>query len=348
MTDKVFSPGEVLTAADVNNYLLNKTGSGNAIINGAFDIWQRGATFSNPASGSYTADRFRVDYNGTGATRTVTRETFTPGTAPVAGYEGAFFHRYDQSVAGTGGTFNLIAQYLEDVRSFAGQTVTLSFFAKVGATLPATPTIGFGQIFGSGGSTSVFVATQAFTPTTSWQRFTLTYAIPSIAGKTIGTTATSLQMYINIPNNATFTIDIWGVQLEAGSVATPFRRNANSLQGELAACQRYYYRRNADQAFSFLSNPAPATSSSLVRVLLPLPVTMRIAPYSVDFSANLRADDGYTANATVSSIAINNTSTSTNSATLDTTTAASLSTGRFYFLQSDNSTSSFVGVSAEV
>jgi len=54
-----------------------------------------------------------------GSTVTVSQQTFTPGAAPVSGYEGQYFYRYAQSVAGTGATYNLIAQKIEDVRQFA-------------------------------------------------------------------------------------------------------------------------------------------------------------------------------------------------------------------------------------
>jgi len=61
---------------------------GNAIINGAFDIWQRGTSFS--ASG-YTADRWSSDFvTGAG---TISQQAFTPGAAPVTGYEGTYFLR---------------------------------------------------------------------------------------------------------------------------------------------------------------------------------------------------------------------------------------------------------------
>ena len=56
----------------------------NKIINGNFNIWQRGTTFSSPANEAYTADRFNITYDGTGATRTISQQAFTAGAAPVA------------------------------------------------------------------------------------------------------------------------------------------------------------------------------------------------------------------------------------------------------------------------
>ena len=66
----------------------------NKIINGDFGIWQRGTSFSNPSNGAYTADRWAIGHNGTGATRTISQQSFAAGTAPVSGYEGSFFYRY--------------------------------------------------------------------------------------------------------------------------------------------------------------------------------------------------------------------------------------------------------------
>jgi hypothetical protein len=212
----------------------------NKVINGAFDNWQRGTTFT-PTNSTYTADRFAMTSDGTGATRTITQQTFTPGTAPVAGYEGRFFLRYVQTVAGSSGTGNYLFHRIEDVRTFAGQTVTLSFWAKADATRVVTLTLG--QLFGTGGSPSSQVDTSLGTVslTTSWVRYTATVAVPSISGKTIGTANDSnLQVLLTYPTNATMTIDLWGVQLEAGSSATPFQTATGNPASELAACQRYY------------------------------------------------------------------------------------------------------------
>ena len=204
----------------------------NKIINGDFGIWQRGTTFSS--SPTFTADRWELFLNGTGATRTVSQQSFTFGTAPVAGYEGKFFLRYDQSVAGSGATFNIVRQRIEDVRTFAGQTVTVSFWAKAAATT-TMDAIRFTQNFGTGGSGGVGI-TAATAPvfTTSWTRYSYTVAIPSIAGKTIGT-YDGLELRFLYPINSTFTVDIWGVQVEAGSTATPFATATGNPALELTA-----------------------------------------------------------------------------------------------------------------
>jgi hypothetical protein len=211
----------------------------NKIINGDFGVWQRGTSFSNPGNGDYTTDRFKISFDGTGATRTVSRQTFTPGTAPVAGYEGQFFYRVAQTVAGSGQTFlTPVIQRIENVQTLAGQTATLSFWAKAGANISISG--GLVQNFGSGGSSSVNTSVGTHNLTTSWQRFTATVSIPSISGKTIGTSA-FLELYFDSGSpTAVQTLDFWGFQLEASNTATAFQTATGTLQGELDACRRYF------------------------------------------------------------------------------------------------------------
>lgn len=272
--------------------VIPSTGSGNAIINGAFDIWQRGTSFSNPSTNSFTADRYYIVHDGSGATRTISQQTFTPGTAPVAGYEGQYFYRYNQSVAGSGGTYASIVHKVEDVRTYAGQTVTFSFWAK--ADSARTLGVYWTQMFGSGGSSQVDVNFGNASVTTSWTRFTLTAALPAITGKTVGN-GSNLQLQFVLPINTTQTIDIWGLQLESGSTATPFKRNAPSIQGELAACQRYYWRTGTIGAGTQWSTVGLSISTSSVYFGVTNPVPMRITPTSVDyaFPAVSSAGTGY-------------------------------------------------------
>jgi hypothetical protein len=287
--------GETLVADSSTStglrYTANFAAGKNAIINGDFGIWQRGTSFT-PASFTYTADRWVVGYDGAGATRTVSQQTFTPATAPVAGYEGTYFLRYAQSVAGTSGTYNQLIQRIEDVRKFAGNTVTISFWAKASSTTTLTD-IGFEQYFGSGGSADVQVFdSQSKSVTTAWQRFTVTLNIPSISGKTIGT-GSYLKFVFKLPLNSTFTLDFWGVQVEAGSVATAFQTATGTIQGELAACQRYYFRYAPGVQYAPVGN-GMATSLTNGRVQIKYPTTMRVVPTSIDYS-NLALGDGASA-----------------------------------------------------
>ena len=251
----------------------------NKIINGDFGIWQRGTSFTNPAGG-FTADRWAHNADGSGKTIVISQQAFTPGTAPVAGYEGTYFYRLNQTVAGTGGTFNVFQTGLEDVRLFAGQTVTLSLWAKADASRLLGFT--FVQDFGSGGSSTVGTFLTGPTVTTAWSRYSVTLTIPSVAGKTIGTSS-ALRIQISVPVNTTQTVDVWGVQLEAGPVATPFTTASGTVQGELAACQRYYYRiTNAGQTplgtgFGF--------STGGFFAVIPYPVTMRVPATAIDYNA---------------------------------------------------------------
>jgi hypothetical protein len=210
---------------------------GNAIINGGFDIWQRGT--SGTALGTFVADRWRFSAEA-GTTMTVSQQTFTPGDEPVVGGS-QFFLR--AAISNNTGRAAFAGEHkIEDVRTFAGQTVTLSYYAK--ANTAVTGRLLLGQDFGSGGSAfNTFINDEYHSITTSWQRFTATFTVPSISGKTIGA-GSNLLLQVGRIFDANATIDIWGVQLEAGPTANVFRRNANSLAGELAACQRYFERLN--------------------------------------------------------------------------------------------------------
>jgi hypothetical protein len=241
----------------------------NKIINGDFGIWQRGTTF-NSVNGLYTADRW---IGATNKTVIVSREAFAPGSAPVAGYEGTYFLRSTQSASGS---YYAIQQRIEDVRTLAGQTVTLSFWAKADATVSNRSYLG--QIFGSGGSSNVDNYSSPFNITTSWARYTQTVTLPSMSGKTIGSNS-----YLNIQpilqeDSAAHIVDIWGVQVEAGSVATPFSTATGTLAGELAACQRYYERiGNVGLATHQYCNTS-CYSSTLFLGVIPYKVQKRVQP----------------------------------------------------------------------
>jgi hypothetical protein len=193
----------------------------------------------------------------------------------VAGYEGSYFLRYNVSAAGTGNSYNIVIQPIEDVRTFANQPITVSFWAKSDSA--RTVYVDVVQDFGSGGSATVSTGAAASQNTsTSWQRFSFNITVPTISGKTIGTSSNIL-IRIWTSGNTTFTTDIWGVQAEAGSVATAFQTATGTLQGELAACQRYYYL-YVDGNTSTSFGTCAYYSSSDVLGTVTYPVTMRTTP----------------------------------------------------------------------
>jgi hypothetical protein len=237
----------------------------NEILNSDFSIWQRGTSVTPVSNYGYGADRWRTYSYGT-STATIAQQTFTPGAAPVAGYEGQYFARFTST-----NTTTLVSQPIEDVRTFAGQTATFSFWAK--SASGQTISLGLNQNFGSGGSGTVQTSLTSQTITTSWVRYSATVAVPSISGKTIGT-SNYLEFFINgAINNA---LDIWGVKAEIGSVATAFQTATGTIQGELAACQRYYqFIGGTTDSFPLFGGYIGAET---YRFPMIFPVQMRVAP----------------------------------------------------------------------
>jgi len=302
-----YANGDVLTATNLNdlagtvNLAVNATpttgtqmAGKNKIINGDFGINQRKFT-SNTTSATYNFDRWLQ--TNSGGSFTVTPQTFTAGAAPVTGYEGINFLRGITATQSAAGDYALFSQKVEDVRTFAGSTVVVSFFAKANT---GTPKIGveLSQNFGLGGSPSSQVNTPlgAVTLTTSWARYSVSVAVPSISGKTIGTTANTSYLELNLwtssgATNATrassigiqnFTADIWGVQVEAGSTATPFQTATGTVQGELAACQRYYQRLVPEGATSSYVGFVDTTTVAIITI--PFFQTMRVRPTALETS----------------------------------------------------------------
>jgi hypothetical protein len=251
----------------------------NKIINGDFGIWQRGTGTTSTTYGIYSgADRF--GYSSIGGTSTVSQQTFTPGAAPLSGYESTYFSRY---TIGSGVSYADMGQKIEDVRVFAGQTITFSFWAKSSTAAQVTPYIY--QNFGSGGSAQGSTVGTAISLTSSWVRYSQTFSVPSISGKTIGA-GSFLGAYLpsvgTIPGSV---IDTWGWQVEAGSVATAFSTATGTVQGELLAAQRYYFRISSGVTYGALTTVAWQQTSTITESNLQFPVTMRVPPTSIDYSA---------------------------------------------------------------
>lgn len=216
----------------------------NYVINGAFDIWQRGTSATNNTG--YLADRWYVTVNATGQSTNQSRvSTALQGKLGYA----------LRVVSATNATSIIewaIRQPIErgHIEPLAGKTVTLSFWYRSNRTgTHGARIIGAGSSnVGGGDWTTSFAVSVADT----WQRYVVTSTTAFSEITAWGTSnPTDVGAYVDIGFKAGnsgpgFTslsandyFEITGIQLEEGSAATPFRRNASSLQGELAVCQRY-------------------------------------------------------------------------------------------------------------
>ena len=261
----------------------------NPVINSAFQVWQRGTTaVAGTATGAYFADRFTIARGvaGSSATRATTSDTTN---LPFIQYCARV--QRDSGNSATNAIF--LTQSMESVNSisYAGKTVTFSFYARAGANYSAASSAlsvqlltgtGTDQNVAAGFTGSATPINSTATLTTTWQRFTFT--------GTLASTATQIGFYLSYTPvgtaGANDYFEATGIQIEVGSVATPFKTYAGTLQGELAACQRYYWRFTADTNQTIIAY-AFAGSSTLAQSRIQFPVPMRTVPTVLE-SATLR------------------------------------------------------------
>jgi hypothetical protein len=242
--------------------------TGNAIINGGFDVWQRGTgPFTTPANATYTADRWTHFFNGTA---TVTQDNSLAVTNTGSGIR----------ITATGSSSdNAIFQLIETANTLPLRGSIVTITAWVSGTTGVSARIALAHSTSDNTnltSTNIAVADSGFVALSSTpQRITVTTTIPA--------NARTLRVGINSSSmvNTNF-FAVTGVQLEVGAVATPFKRNAPSIQAELAACQRYYFRwaQTATDPFSN-AGLGYADSSGTCLVSIQLPVVMRVPVGSV-------------------------------------------------------------------
>jgi hypothetical protein len=273
----------------------------NALYNSSFQVWQRGTSFAS--ANTYNADRY---FKGVASANTVTRQV----TGDTTNLPNIQYCLRSQRNSGSSSTTALeIVQNLETADSikFVGKTVTFSFYARKGsdfsaAALASNIFSGTGtdqNILVSGYTGQTTVASGSHTLTTTWQRFSIT--------GTVGTSANEICVYFNAPMSGTAGtndyFEITGLQLELGSVATPYTSMTGTIQGETALCQRYYQKSytqsttpatNGASGYTFTPYPANATNLASLGYVS-FPVMMRAAPtvtvYSFTLSSTGRVSD---------------------------------------------------------
>lgn len=257
--------------ANVDNY---KTPSYNYVINGGFDIWQRGTTFSAIAGGVYTADRWMYQSNITNGT--ITRTTDVP-----TGFTYSLRLQRTATVSG-------IEQRIESSMStpLVGKQITVSFWAKgTGITEQVRVQLRYPTAVDNYTATTLFQQITTNVSTT-WTRYSFTFN--TLTNDFIN----GIQLWVQGISASTVALDTYfaGVQLEEGTIATPFRRNQPNIQAELAACQRYCYVKNGSTTDAMWGWGRWEGNS--VYIIFQHPVQMRTVPvFTLNSPSGLQAVD---------------------------------------------------------
>ena len=321
-------------------------GMRNRIINGGFDVWQKGTSFTGPSSATtYLADRWVVSNSITTAGATFAQSTDVP---PGSGFNYSMLQTVTatQSTVNTGNFYGFwqgIEGYNTAHLAYgtsAAKTVTLSFWVKSSVTGTYVA-----NIYQLGTNPRVFPYTYTISSANTWTFISVVIPGDTVANAMSTTNNGSIYMYfytmLSASSFSNGTLNVWntnsgsnqyggssggvnlfatsgatwqitGVQLEIGSVATPFEKRL--FGNELALCQRYFCK-------SYNSEVAPgaATTVGATAFYSPtsqgnrpiiqtyFPVTMRATPTVTAYSPNNGATGNFynadqTTNVTVSSI----------------------------------------------
>jgi hypothetical protein len=261
------------------------TSNKNAIINGAMNVWQRGTSVANGGGKSYSPDRWWCSRGGAVGGMTVSRQTSTQ-----TGF--SYSARVQRDSGNTSTQLIVFYQDFETINSirFAGGNVSLSFYAKLGANYSsASSVLGYTITYGTGTDQSYYsgmtgqanAAGSTVTLTSTFQRFTVTAAIPSSA------TQISIGFFYTPVGTASTNdwFEITGVQLEAGAVATPFE--FEDYGTTLTKCQRYYQKAYNDTTYAGNSGVAvggfwtyayAAIPNGIIYYSFLFPTRMRVTP----------------------------------------------------------------------
>jgi hypothetical protein len=269
--------GEVLTAANMNDLsgTVNQVSGTqiaagkNTVINGGFDVWQRGTTSSGNA---YIADRwYSALVSGTG--------TFAQETTVIPS-GGLYSMKFTASATAQPALYQAVEQL--NTIALAGKTVTVSGVVAASTSVPMTIDVQHSSTADNSvtGTWTSITATSGGTATptsTTFVSISGVYAIPSTAKSlrvrlfTTSTIASSVVVYFD------------NIQMEIGSTATVFARAGGTIQGELAACQRYFVTLGktvppTTGAANSIIASGGAFSTTVLVFSVPYPVPLRTTP----------------------------------------------------------------------
>lgn len=333
----------------------NSSLSRQAIINGNFDVWQRGTTATITAT-AFLADRWQevmaLD-GGTAPTLTRSRQLLTSGDIANAFYHtrlasngagtsigNSSYHRYSQKIEN--GTRNLAGN---------GKKVTVSFYARSDIANKRIGLVIY-QRYGSGGSPSATETLKSgpISLTTSWAKYTYTFTTNTLVGKTFGTAYddsldfniydqwgttignSEVETGITAEPYASGYIDYAQVQLCAGDVALPFQ--PKSFEEELRACQRYCQARSVSGYEGLGQGNAGSTTVAYIQI--PFYAEMRTSPALTATAGDWRLFDSAGSGFDLTAITLDAGTKSKYIAAITATVASGLTQWRPYLFGGDN------------
>jgi hypothetical protein len=341
----------------------------NRIINGGMVIDQRNAGASvTPTSGDYTLDRWQV--GASQSSKFSVQQNAGSGTSPVGFSNYLGVTSLSAYTVSSSDFFNIIQRIEGFNTSDLGwgtanaKTVTLSFW--VYSSLTGT--------FGGSLSNSAFNRSYPFSYTISsantWTQISVTIA-GDTSGTWIGATnGIGIRVYFGLGAGSTYsgtagswsangyisatgatsvvgtngaTFYLTGVQIEVGSSATGYEYV--NYQTSLANCQRYYIKYGGDQVYEHCAS-GMGIAGTQAQCDTPVPVPMRTTPSSS--ISTLALNDGVGALISVSSANIQTTESSPRRISITYIVASGVTTYRPYNVNTNNSTSGFLALSAEL
>lgn len=241
---------ENATENKLGHITLQQLGVRNLLINGAFDIWQRGVSgFSG--TGIYTADRW---LSGNQVQNIIERRDDAP-----EGFKYSIYFQRNSS----------ISKFQQEQRvdgavckGLAGKRITISYWAKRGLNDPQSTAVRlfYANSYNDFSSCEEFFSKNLGELTDSWQKYIVT--TPPLPTEVINGMRVCFQINTgyNFPQGA----QLSGCQLELGDIATPFEIRPLGL--ELMLCQRYFQQRSANNVNAIDLRPTMRVNPTITGV----------------------------------------------------------------------------------
>jgi hypothetical protein len=354
-----------------------RVGMVNRIINGDFNVWQRGTSFPAIVNGGYFTDRWRVSHTRQELVVNASREEDAP-TATQAG----IFTQYCMSLTATTVETTVDAtdvfsflQYVEGINAASfgfgqagSRNLTLSFWVKgtkTGIHCVAIRNSAFNRSY---------VAEYTIATSNTWEYKAITIPVDTegtwlydtgrgfgldftlMSGTSRQTTANTWAAgsfvatanQVNALDSTSNVFKIALVQLEKGSTATDFEYVDYGRQ--LQMCQRYYQSINFSEAQGAYTKFGTGGSlgTTQARVNTHLVVKMRTYPSLVVTSTAADYGIGFSTNLACSVVPTINPNSSPLIATIELTVSSGLSANIAIIAQAHNNQTAYVGFNAEL